>query len=170
METILNHKLMKYLEDNSLLRDRQYGFRKNRSTGDMMSLLSETWSRGIHAFGESKVVALDISKAFDRVWHDGLISKIRCYGVSNTFIRFLSDFLCNRSIRVVVDGVASNIFPINAGVPQGSDLSPTLFLLFINDLLSLTSNPIYSFADDSSICHSYSFNSRPDLSQVERCR
>ena len=74
MESILNHKSMKYLDDNSLLNERQYGFRKNRSTGDLMALLTETWNRGVYFFGESKVVALDISKAFDRVWHQGLIN------------------------------------------------------------------------------------------------
>ena len=79
MESILNHKLMKYLEDTSLLNDWQYGFRKNRSTGDLIALLTETWNRSIHFFGESKVVALDISKAFDRVWHQGL-SKVKSYG------------------------------------------------------------------------------------------
>ena len=68
MESILNHKLMKYLEEyNSLLNDRPYGFRKNHSTGDLMALLTETWNRSVHFFGERKVVALDISKAFDRV-------------------------------------------------------------------------------------------------------
>ena len=98
---------MKYL-DNSLLNDRQYGFRKNRSTGDLMALLTEPWNRNVYFFGESKVVALDISKGFDRVWHQGLISKVKSYGVRNTFIRWLSAFLCNRSIRVVIDGINSN--------------------------------------------------------------
>ena len=93
MESILNHKLMKYLEDNSLRNDRQYGFRKNRSNGDLMALLTETWNRSVHFFGESKVVALDISNALDRLWHQGLISKVKSYGVGNTFIRWLSDFL-----------------------------------------------------------------------------
>ena len=81
MESIRNHKLMNYLEHNSLLNDRQYGFRKNRSTGDLMALLTETWHRSVHFFGESKVVALDISKAFDWVWHQGRISKVKSYGV-----------------------------------------------------------------------------------------
>jgi hypothetical protein len=70
----------------------------------------------------------------------------------------------------VIDGVASNEHAIDAGVPQGSVLSPTLFLVFINDLLSLTENPIYSFADDSSICHSYSFKKRPNSLEIERMR
>ena len=68
-----------------------------------MALLTETWHRSVHFFGERKVVAFDISKAFDRVWHQGLISKEKSYGVGNTFLRWPSDFLCNRSIRVVND-------------------------------------------------------------------
>ena len=76
MESILNRKLMKYLEDNSLLND--------RCTGDLIALLTKTWNRSIHFFGESKRVALDISKAFDRVWHQGLISKVKSYAVGNS--------------------------------------------------------------------------------------
>ena len=108
---------------------------------------------------------LNISKAFDRVWHQALISKVKSYGVGNTFIRWLSDFLCNRSIRVVIDGINSNLYPVNSGVPEGSVISPTLFLLFLNGLLCLTTN-IYSFADDSSLCHSYSYNAHPNLNEV----
>ena len=89
MEFILNHKLIKYLEDNSLHNDRLYGFRKNRSTGDLKTLLSETWNRSVHFLGENKVVALDISEAFDRAWYQGLISKIKSYAVFSTFIRWL---------------------------------------------------------------------------------
>ena len=73
-----------------------------------MIILTETWNRSVHFFGESKVVALDISKTFDRVWHQGLTSKVKSYGFGSTFIRSLSDFLYNRSIRVVIDGTSSN--------------------------------------------------------------
>ena len=76
------------------------------------------------------------------VWHQGLISKVKSYGVGNTFIRWLSDFLYNRSIRVAIDGISSNLYPVKSGVPQGSVISPTIFLLFLNDLSCLTTNPI----------------------------
>ena len=145
---------MAYIELNALISDRQHGFRRNRSTGDLMAYFTEKWNQAIHGFGESKVVALDITKAFDRVWHEALVQKVSAYGVGNRFVCWLTSFLQNRSIRVVIDGYSSNFKSINAGVPQGSVLSPTLFLIFINDLLSLTANPIYSFADDSSLCHS----------------
>jgi len=73
-------------------------------------------------------------------------------------------------IYLFIDGVVSDIKRINAGVQQGSVLSPTLFLSFINDFLSLTKNPIYSFADDSTLCHSYSSSGRPTASVVARLR
>ena len=82
---------------------------KNACTGDILALLTETWNRSIHFFGESKVVALDISKAFDSVWHQGLISKVKSYGVGKTFILLSSNFPCNCSIRVVIDGINSKL-------------------------------------------------------------
>src|ERR1044072_6796737 len=71
----------------------------------------------------------------------------------------MSSFLSNRSISAVVDGATSPSFPVKSGVPQGSVLSPTLFLLFINDLLSCSSNPIHSYADDSTLHSSTHFKS-----------
>ena len=73
MESMVNYHLVRYLESHGLLCDRQYGFRRGRSTGDLLAYLSEKWCQSIHHFGESKVVALDISKAFDRVWHGALL-------------------------------------------------------------------------------------------------
>lgn len=101
------------------------------------------------------------------MWHDALLAKLTAFGVGDTFTRFISSFLRDRSIRVVIDGVSSKEEKLMAGVPQGSVLSPSLFLIFINDLLDRTENPIYSFADDSTLCHSYSFDHRPSLQEIE---
>ena len=95
------------------------------------------------------------------------MSKLAAFGVGNNFTRFISSFLRDRTIRVVVDGVSSDEHRLTAGVPQGSVLSPSLFLIFIDDLLGRTVDPIYSFADDSTLCHSYSFDHRPSLQEIE---
>ena len=118
------------------------------------------WSSAIEHHGESRAVALDISKAFDRVWHEGLLTKLRSYGLPDRLCSWLSSFLKDRTLQVAVDGFLSDTFKINAGAPQGSILSPTLFLLYINDLLEKTKNPIYSFADDSTLVSSFTLAAR----------
>ena len=161
-ETLLNCHFLHHLENNSLISDHQYGFRKARSTGDLLSYVTHIWSTSLRDFGESYVVALDISKAFDRVWHKSLLSKLPSYGFPPSLCSLLLSFLSNRSIAVVVDGSTSEPHPVNSGVPQGSVLSPTLFLLFINDLLNLTTNPLHSYADDSTLHSSTNFHSPPN--------
>ena len=79
-------------------------------------------------------MALDISKAFDRVWHAGLLHKLKSYGISGQIFDLISSFLNNRQLWVVPDGKSSQEYPVNGGVPLGFILGLTLFLLYINDL------------------------------------
>ena len=96
-------------------------------------------------------MALDISQAFDRVWHAGLRQKLTSYGISGQIIGLISSFLSNRRLQVVLDGKSSQEYPVNAGVPQGSILGPTLFLLYINDLPDNVICDIAIYADDTTL-------------------
>ena len=91
-------------------------------------------------------MALDISKAFDRVWHAGLLHKLKSYGISGQIFVLISSFLSNRQLRVVLDGKSSQEYPVK--VPQGSILGPTLLILYINDLPDDGISNIAIFADE----------------------
>ena len=81
LEMIVNEQLRIYLEHNNLLCPTQYGFRKSRSTVDVLSYLSQKWQNTLDAGNEVVAVTLDISKAFDRVWHNGLLVKLKSFGI-----------------------------------------------------------------------------------------
>ncbi len=147
MEMLINSSIQKHLSTSDLLSDRQYGFCKGRSTFDFLSLLTDSWPSSLSRFGKTFSVALDISKAFDRVRHNTLFSYLPSFAFYPSLCSYLSSFLSGRSISTVIDGHCSSHKPINSGVPQGSVLSPTLLLLFISDLLTVTKYPIHSYAD-----------------------
>ncbi len=169
-ESILNRKIQKHLSTTDLLSDREYGFRKGRPTGDLLSLLTDFWSSSLSRFGKTFSVTLDISKAFNRVWHSSLLSKLPSFGFYSSLCTFISSFLSDRSISAAVDGHCSSPKPINSDVPQGSVLSHTLFLLFINDHFSVPNCSIHSYADDSTLHFSTSFDRRPTLQYLQDSR
>ena len=96
-------------------------------------------------------IFLDISKAFDKVWHDGIIFKLKQNSISGNLLNLLSNFLRNRKQRVVLNGQSSSWADVTAGVPQGSILGPLLFLIYINDLADGLSSIAKLFADDTSL-------------------
>ena len=161
---------MRHLSAHNLLSDCQYGFRKGRSTGDLLAFLTEFWSSSFRDFGEIFAVVLDILKAFDRVWHKSLITKLSSWGFYPSLYTFIFSFLFDRSIAAVVDSHCCSPKTINSGVPQDSVLSPTLFLLFINDLLNLTQCLIHSYADDTTFHFSTSYNRRQTQQELNDSR
>ena len=121
-ERLINDKLVMHLEKAGIFSDFQYGFRSTRSTADLLTVLTERIAWSLNSSGATRAVSLDISKVFDRVWHSGLLHKLKAYGVAGEFLNIISSFLSNH--RMVLDGKSSPEFAINAGVPQGSILGP----------------------------------------------
>ena len=100
---------------------------------------------------EIRGVFLDISKAFDKVWNEGIVFKLKQNGISGNLLNVFGDFLRNRKRRIVFNGQTTNWKNIHADVPRGSTLGPLLFLIYINDFAeNLSSNPKL-FADGTSL-------------------
>ena len=97
------------------------------------------------------MVFLDISRAFDRVWHKGLLYKLQCFGVGGVLLKWLSDYMSDHSQKVVLNGQESSTMFTNAGVPQGSILAPLLFLIFMNDIDDSIVSDMFIFADDTTL-------------------
>ena len=97
------------------------------------------------------MVFLDVSKAFDKVWHKGLFFKLRKMGICGNLLNWIKDYMSGRHQKVVLNGVESNVCYLEAGVPQGPILGPLLFLIYINDIVEDMECNINIFADDTSV-------------------
>ena len=131
----------------------QSGFRKGDSCiSQLLAITHEIYSNFDACPSlETRGVFIDISKAFDRVWHECLLYKLKSYGIKGPLSILIKSFLTNRFQRVVLNGQTSNWKEILAGVPQGSILGPLFFLMFINDIPKGIQSHINFFADDTSI-------------------
>lgn len=153
MESIINKRLQHYLEKNNIITHNQSGFRKGRTTIDQIVRLQHDIRRGQQRKHYTIAVFLDFSKAFDMVWHEGLLHKISHIKVKGAMINFINSFLQDRKIKVQIDKETSEPYQLQNGTPQGSIISPTLFNIMINDIFSKIPKQVKSsqFADDSAI-------------------
>jgi len=151
LEKINRDSINDYLLHNKLISPQQHGFVSNKAciTNLLESndILTKLASKGIPI----DIVFLDFAKAFDKVSHPLLIYKLTKYGISGKLLNWINAFLLNRRQRVVFGDIASDWLPVLSGVPQGSVLGPTLFILFINDLTDHLHNYASLYADDTKL-------------------
>ena len=140
-----------FFVDNELLSKHQSSFRPGDSTIYQLLAITDEIFESFESNAETRAAFLDISKAFDKVWHEGLLFKLKRSGINGQLHALILDYLNNRKQRVVLNGMESSWESINSGVPQGSVLGPLLFLIYINDLTDNISSNMRLFADDSSL-------------------
>lgn len=151
-EKIAHKQLYKFLEQNSLLDNSQFGFRSNKSTThailNFMNYLHNNLDNGNLVFS----IFLDFRKAFDSVNHEILLSKLHTYGIRGNSLDWFRSYLTNRKQYVCINNVNSSLKLVEYGVPQGSILGPLLFLIFINDITKCSKLFKYIlYADDSTL-------------------
>ena len=134
MERMVNRRLCWHLESKELLVSWQNGFRQHRSTEDQVAYIAQEIEDGYQAREHTLAVWVDMEKAFDTVWREALKLKLLRMGVTGRMFEWLAQYLENRTARVQVEGKLSRKRTLEQGVPQGGVLSPTLFLVFVNDI------------------------------------
>ena len=151
LEAIIKNHILHHLELHSLLSDHQYGFRPGRSCELQLLRIVNEWTLCLDERKPTDILYLDFQKAFDKVPHIRLISKLQAYGIDGNLLSWINSFLSNRRQRVCVRGSFSEWSQVISGVPQGSVLGPILFILYINDLLEQIQSSLWTFADDTKI-------------------
>ena len=147
-ERLLYGSMFKFFTENNLISLNQSGFKPADSCVNQLLSITHQIFKSLDNGHEVRSVFLDMSKAFDKVWHKGLIFKLKQNGISGNLLSTLTDFLTFRKQRVVLNGQLSSWCNIESGVPQGSILGPLLFLIYINDLSEGLTTNAKLFADD----------------------
>ena len=140
---------MQHLEHKNILYASQHGFRKNHSCETQLLSTIEDLAKNLDDGADIDLQIFNFSKAFDKVPHQRLLSKLHYYGIQGKTLGWINSWLTERSQRVVVDGEASSLVKVTSGVPQGTVLGPLMFLLFINDIHQNFDSNLRLFADDA---------------------
>ena len=141
LEFIVTNVITDFVESRHLLPRHQHGFRRRNATTDPVFRLVCDVALAMARHQKTVAVALDFKSAFDCIWHNGLRAKLKKLGLPEGIVRWVSDFLRGRTFQVRVHLSLSNVMSIDCGVPQGSPLSPLLFIIFTADMQDPACNP-----------------------------
>jgi ribonuclease HI len=152
MEKLVTNRIVWYLEKHKMLNNLQCAFRKKRTCTDHLLRIQDKIYKSLNNGQSVLALFLDIEKAYDMVWKEGLLFKLHKLGIKGKAFWWIRDFLKNRSIQVRVGVELSDPMVIENGIPQGSAISPLLFIIMINDLNVSDQNTSFSlFADDCAV-------------------
>ena len=170
LESFVKDALIDHFHINNLFDYRQYGFRKGKSTTLQLLKLMDNWCDALERGEVIDVIYTDFEKAFDKVPHDKLIWKLFYYGVNESLIEWIKNYLSDRTSSVRVNGSLSDSFHITSGVPQGSVLGPTLFIIYVNDMFKIIDNDsgvdLFLYADDAKIFRNILSDNDRELLQI----
>ena len=151
MERVVYKHVYNHLVRNKLIYEYQSGFLPKHSTVHQLIELYNSVLNALEKREFSCFVFCDFSKAFDKVWHRGLIYKMNSYGIKGNLLNWFKDYLHDRKQRVIINEASSSLQKITAGVPQRSVRGPLLFLIYINDIGEHLHSLTRLFADDTSL-------------------
>lgn len=154
-EKLFVKRLKPILISKNLIPAHQFGFRQQHSTVEQVHRIVDKISKDLEAKRYCAAAFLDVSQAFDKVWHKGLLYKLKL-NIPHHYYQILKSYLSNRYFQVKYNEELSTLFPIQSGVPQGSVLGPILYLLFTADLPTTSLTTTATFADDTAILASHS--------------
>lgn len=157
LERVLLTRINEHLELNNIIPDQQHGFRRAKSTVTQLNRIMQHIKSGLNSSLSTGMILFDIEKAFDRVWHDGLVYKMIKLNFPHYIKMLILNFLQNRSFHVDVNGAASTLFQLPYGTPQGCVLSPTLYNIYTHDIPIPRDCEIALFADDTAVYYSSRF-------------
>jgi hypothetical protein len=150
-ERLIKEDIVNYLEKNKIIGNSQHGFRHKKSCLTNLLEFTEKVAEKLDSGEPVDVIYLDFQKAFDKVPHERLLSKLKAIGINGKLLRWIRQWLTGRKQRVVINGVMSDWQEVLSGIPQGSILGPLLFIIFINDIDQGITSKILKFADDTKL-------------------
>ena len=151
LESLIRDEIVDHMLSNNLFTDHQFGFVPGRACITQLLVVMEEWIQILQNGHPVDAVYLDFKKAFDSVPHMRLLNKLKAYGISDKLLDWISNFLTDRKQKVVLNGESSSWAKVISGIPQGSVLGPTLFVIFINDLPTVIESVAKIFADDTKV-------------------